>query len=88
MLFIDTAGLDDVGALGELRARRTVQVFDRTDLGVIVTEAGEWGEFEEQILTELTGRNIPAVAVFNKIDTVDGRPAVPAVAAAALAASG
>jgi [FeFe] hydrogenase H-cluster maturation GTPase HydF len=85
VLFIDTAGLDDVGALGELRARRTVQVFDRTDLGVIVTEAGEWGEFEEQILGELRGREIPAVAVFNKIDTLDGKPAVPAAAAALLA---
>ena len=85
VLFIDTAGLDDVGALGELRARRTVQVFDRTDLGVIVTEAGEWGEFEDQILAELTGRNIPAVAVFNKIDAVEGKAAVPAGAAALLA---
>ena len=38
VLFIDTAGIDDVGALGELRADRTRQVFDRTDLGVVVTE--------------------------------------------------
>src|SRR5664280_3842310 len=45
VLFIDTAGLDDVGALGELRARRTMQVFDRTDLGVLITEAGAWGDY-------------------------------------------
>jgi [FeFe] hydrogenase H-cluster maturation GTPase HydF len=85
VLFIDTAGLDDVGALGELRARRTTQVFDRTDLGVIVTEAGEWGEFEERILAELRGRGTPAIAVFNKVDAVDGKPVVPAAAAARLA---
>ncbi len=85
VLFIDTAGIDDVGALGELRARRTMQVFDRTDLGVIVTEAGEWGEFEGQILEELRQRQVPAVAVFNKIDTADGRPAVPLAAAERLA---
>ena len=36
VLFIDTAGIDDVGALGELRAARTLQVFERTDLGVLV----------------------------------------------------
>jgi [FeFe] hydrogenase H-cluster maturation GTPase HydF len=81
VLFIDTAGLDDVGALGELRTRRTLQVFDRTDLGVIVTEAGEWGDFEDQILAELQGRGTPAVVVFNKMDTVDGRPPVPTQAA-------
>ena len=68
VLFIDTAGIDDVGALGELRARRTMQVFDRTDLGVIVTEAGVWGEFEDAILDELLERQAPVVVVFNKID--------------------
>lgn len=73
VLFIDTAGIDDVGALGELRRERTRQVFDRTDLGVIVTEPGVWGEFEELILQNLTERNVPVVVVVNKIDTDGGR---------------
>jgi [FeFe] hydrogenase H-cluster maturation GTPase HydF len=74
VLFIDTAGIDDVGALGELRAKRTMQVFDRTDLGVLVTEAGAWGEYEDGILDELLQRETPAVVVFNKID-LNERPA-------------
>ncbi len=73
VLFIDTAGIDDVGALGAMRVQRTQQVFDRTDVGVIVTEAGVWGEFERGILDELTGRAIPAIVVFNKTDL--GEPA-------------
>ena len=68
VLFIDTAGIDDVGALGELRAKRTMQVFDRTDLGVLVTEAGAWGEYEDGILDEFQQRETPVVVVFNKID--------------------
>lgn len=28
ILFIDTAGIDDLGALGELRVRKTYQIFD------------------------------------------------------------
>jgi [FeFe] hydrogenase H-cluster maturation GTPase HydF len=68
VLFIDTAGIDDVGALGEMRVQRTFQVFDRTDIGVIVTVAGEWGEFEEGIFTELRERKIPVIVVFNKND--------------------
>ena len=68
VLFIDTAGIDDVGALGELRVQRTRQVFDRTDLGLIVTEAATWGTFEEGILAELAARKTPAVVVFNKRD--------------------
>jgi len=74
VLFIDTAGIDDVGALGELRARRTMQVFDRTDLGVLVTEAGTWGEYEDAILDEFLARKTPVVVVFNKVD-LDEHPA-------------
>ena len=74
VLFIDTAGIDDVGALGELRAQAHEQVFDRTDLGVLVTEPGDWGEFEDGILAELLERKTPVVVVFNKVD-LDERPA-------------
>lgn len=73
VLFIDTAGVDDVGALGELRAGRTRQVFERTDLGILVADAGSWGEFEERVLGELEKRKIPVIAVFNKADI--GAPA-------------
>ena len=75
VLFIDTAGIDDVGALGQMRVDRTRQVLDRVDVGVIVTQAGEWGEFEESLLAEFVGRNVPTIAVFNKADL-----AVPAAA--------
>ena len=66
VLFIDTAGIDDTGALGEKRIRKTMQVFDRTDLGLIISTASEWGDFEEIILKELNDRNIPVIVVFNK----------------------
>jgi [FeFe] hydrogenase H-cluster maturation GTPase HydF len=68
VLFIDTAGIDDVGALGELRVARTRQVFDRTDVGIIVLEAGAWGPFEEGMLDELRHRETPIIVVSNKTD--------------------
>jgi [FeFe] hydrogenase H-cluster maturation GTPase HydF len=76
VLFIDTAGIDDVGALGELRIQRTRQVLDRTELGVLVAEAGSWGEFEEGLLAELEERDIPAIVVFNKTDDASVDPAL------------
>ena len=76
VLFIDTAGIDDVGALGELRVQKTRQVFDRTDLGVLVTEAGNWGAFEEQLLDELQRREVPVVVVVNKVDRTPADPAL------------
>ena len=68
VLFIDTAGIDDVGALGEKRVARTKQIFDRTDLGVVIAQANEWGPFEEEILAELQKRETPSLVVFNKVD--------------------
>lgn len=68
VLFIDTAGLDDEGTLGELRKERTRAVFERVDLGVIVCQEGEWGAYEEMLFSELNQRKAPVIAVFNKSD--------------------
>ena len=68
VLFVDTAGVDDEGALGELRMERTRSVLDRVDLGVVVTEAGAWGAFEDGLVAELARRKVPVVVAVNKID--------------------
>jgi [FeFe] hydrogenase H-cluster maturation GTPase HydF len=68
VLFVDTAGVDDEGALGELRMERTRSVLDRVDLGVVVTEAGAWGAFEDGLVAELIRRKVPVVVAVNKID--------------------
>jgi [FeFe] hydrogenase H-cluster maturation GTPase HydF len=73
VVFIDTAGLDDTGALGEQRMAKTRAILDRTDVALLVAEAGAWTDFEEQLLAELRGRAIPAIVVFNKVDL--GEPA-------------
>lgn len=36
---IDTPGIDDEGALGELRVRKTRQVLNKTDLAILVADA-------------------------------------------------
>jgi len=76
VLFIDTAGIDDVGALGEKRVQKTKQVFDRADLGLIVVDAGQWGPFEDAMLRELHQRRVPAIVVFNKSDLGGPQPEV------------
>jgi [FeFe] hydrogenase H-cluster maturation GTPase HydF len=71
VLFIDTAGIDDVGALGELRVQKTRQVLDRIDICIVVALSGQWGEFEDVLVKELTDRRVPTVVVFNKIDLAE-----------------
>lgn len=68
VLFVDTAGIDDEGALGELRMSRTRAVLDRVDLGIVVTEADAWGPFEDALVAELDRRAVPIIVVVNKVD--------------------
>ncbi len=94
VLFVDTAGIDDEGALGELRIAKTQAVFERVDLGILVTDRGQWGAFEAQILRELESRKVPVVVVANKVDqglpSPGNLPALahPVVALSALEGSG
>lgn len=74
VLFIDTAGVDDEGALGELRLNKTRQVIARTELAVLVCEAGAWGGFEEALLAEFRARAIPLVVALNKTDLAPPPP--------------
>lgn len=76
VLFIDTAGVDDEGALGELRITKTRKVLERTDLALLVAEANGWGSFEEALLAEIAERSIPVVVVLNKCDVAPPPPAL------------
>ena len=76
VLFIDTAGMDDTGALGALRVQKTRQALDRVEIAVVVTETPGWGEFETQLIAELTARQTPVIVVVNKTDVAQPRPDV------------
>jgi predicted GTPase len=66
VLFVDTAGVDDVGALGAQRIEKTRQAIARTDIGVLVCESGVWTDFEEKLLAELRAHGIPVLVALNK----------------------
>jgi len=68
VLLIDTAGINDGSEIGSLRVEKTKKVFDRVDFGLVVTSAGEWGEYEEGILSELEKRGSKPIIIINKID--------------------
>ena len=68
VLFLDTAGLDDVSELSGARLKKTSKVFDRADVIILVTEPDTWTDFEESVLNESQNRKIPMLMVINKID--------------------
>ncbi len=68
VVFVDTAGIDDEGALGKLRVGKTRQVFDRTDVALLVTEPGPWTNYEKAVIEQLRKFDIPVIVVINKTD--------------------
>ena len=68
VLFLDTAGLDDISELSGARLAKTAKVFDRADVIILVTEAGKWTDYEESVLQKAKARKIPVLTVVNKID--------------------
>ena len=70
VVFIDTAGIDDTGSLGEQRTERSKSVFSWMDLALIVTTADTFGEAEEDLIAKARKQSVPSILVFNKIDSV------------------
>ena len=69
VVFIDTAGLDDTGELGQLRIEKTYEVLRKCNLAVVVVDADEGlTEFEIDLVDELRQRDIPSVCILNKCD--------------------
>lgn len=66
VVFIDTAGFDDMSELGADRISLTEKALDEADIAILLT--GEDEPREAQWSNLLKSRNIPTVKVTNKID--------------------
>ena len=66
VVFVDTAGIDDVGALGKMRVDKTIKVIERTDLAIIVTD--DWQDYEAELVNVFREKSIPVIVAANKAD--------------------
>nr|UWI48703.1 [FeFe] hydrogenase H-cluster maturation GTPase HydF [Clostridioides difficile] len=70
-VLIDTAGLDDVGELGELRVSKSLDILEKTDIALLVVDCQIGVSKEDLSLIEkFDDKNIPHILVLNKIDTI------------------
>ena len=71
VVIIDTPGIDDVGALGEERVRRTKQVLNKTDIAVVTVDGTEgMAPADEEVVRLIKSKNLPYLIVYNKADLV------------------
>lgn len=68
VLFLDTAGLDDVSELSGARLKKTAKIFDRADIIILVVEPDIWTKYEDTVLAKAQKHKIPILIVINKID--------------------
>ena len=75
VVIIDTPGMDDEGALGELLIQRAIITLDKTDIAVLVIDAKKGkSEADSQLEALIKSRNIPLITVFNKSDLLAVSP--------------
>lgn len=69
VVFIDTAGLDDEGELGELRKKKTLEVLHKAEVAILVLDSTlDSIEFEKEVAARIQEKKIPLVGVLNKVD--------------------
>lgn len=85
-MVIDTPGLDDKGELGEKRIQKTMQVLNKTDIALIVSDIScitdtdlerSFGlpEKEEQIIKLISEKKLPYIVVLNQTDRIERQKA-------------
>ena len=75
VVIIDTPGLDDEGALGQMRVKRAKDTLDTVHIAVLVVDATKGMTDEDKLLTaEIENRKLPLVIVMNKADLLGSVP--------------
>ncbi|MDR1307054.1 MAG: [FeFe] hydrogenase H-cluster maturation GTPase HydF [Treponema sp.] len=80
VVIIDTPGIDDEGALGELRVRRAKQTLNKTDVAVLVVDAtavngdaaAGLAEADRELIGLFREKRIPYIIACSKSDLLDG----------------
>lgn len=67
-LFIDTAGINDISYLGDLRNRKTLEVINQIDMAIVLINDLD---FEEELEFMKKIRDVPKIIVINKIDVLE-----------------
>lgn len=67
-IIIDTAGIDDVGVLGEKRVEKTLQILSQIDVAILLISNNNFGLFEQMLIREFNKNEIEYLIVHNKED--------------------
>ncbi len=67
---IDTAGVDDIGEVGQKRVEKSLKLVDEVDLALLVFTGNIFGKEEKDLLAQLKENEVPVVVVHNQSDII------------------
>lgn len=72
-VLVDTAGLDDIGELGEQRIEKSLEVLDKCDIALVVIDAETGATPDDAALVKrIKDKKRPFLIILNKIDLISG----------------
>lgn len=67
---IDTAGIDDVGELGQKRVNKSKQIIKEVDFAILLFAANNFGKNEQDLIKEFNKYDVPFLLVHNQSDII------------------
>ncbi len=68
VILIDTAGIDDIGELGNKRVAKTLETIKSVDLAILVIAGNKFGREEEELIGKFEKYDTPFIIIHNKED--------------------
>ena len=65
---IDTAGIDDVGEVGQMRISKSLKLADEVDVAVLVFAQNFFGKEEKDLMARFKENDVPVIVVHNQSD--------------------
>lgn len=67
---IDTAGVDDIGELGQMRVNKSLDIISQVDVGILVFNDNFLSREDKELIEALKKLSVPVIALHNKSEVV------------------
>jgi len=68
VILIDTAGIDDLGEIGNKKIRKSQEVIRKVDCAILLIAGNQFGDYEVQLIEQFKKNEVPYLFAHNKND--------------------
>lgn len=68
VVIIDTAGIDDIGEIGKLRVKKSMDTIKKTDIALLIIDAKGLADYDLKLIDIFKDQQIPFIIIINKSD--------------------